>query len=120
MSLALYLQMVGRGLRPKDDNCLILDLAANSVTHGLPEEDRVWSLKPRGIPSEGEAPIVWCPRCETVSHAASHHCQICGYAFGKACERCGKWRAWKNAGDMRSTAATPISWCAICATLMLI
>ena len=34
MSLALYLQMVGRGLRPKADggNCIILDLAANSVT----------------------------------------------------------------------------------------
>ena len=31
MSLALYLQMVGRGLRPKPDggNCLILDLAGN-------------------------------------------------------------------------------------------
>ena len=39
MSLALYLQMVGRGLRPKPDggDCIILDLAANSVTHGLPE-----------------------------------------------------------------------------------
>ncbi len=96
MSLALYLQMVGRGLRPKDDDCLILDLAANSVTHGLPEEDRKWSLEPRGIQEPGEAPVVWCPRCETVSHAASHHCRGCGYAFGKACERCGKWRAWKR------------------------
>ena len=96
MSLALYLQMVGRGLRPKDGNCLILDLAANSVTHGLPEEDREWSLKPRGEQFLGEAPIVWCPECETVSHAASHHCRNCGYAFGKDCGRCGKWRAWKR------------------------
>ena len=54
-SLALYLQMVGRGLRPKDDNCLILDLAANSVTHGLPEEDREWSLKPRAEQFSGSA-----------------------------------------------------------------
>ena len=96
MSLALYLQMVGRGLRPKDDNCLILDLAANSVTHGLPEEDREWSLEPRGEQFSGEAPIVWCPECETVSHAAGHHCLNCGYAFGKDCGRCGKWRAWKR------------------------
>ena len=96
MSLALYLQMVGRGLRPKDSNCLILDLAANSVTHGLPEEDREWSLKPRGEQFPGEAPVVWCPECETVSPAASHHCQNCGYAFGKDCGRCGKWRAWKR------------------------
>ena len=96
MSLALYLQMVGRGLRPKDDNCRILDLAGNSVTHGLPEEDRVWSLRPRGTQEPGEAPVVTCPKCETVSHAASHHCRGCGYAFGKECGRCGKWRAWKR------------------------
>ena len=50
MSLALYLQMVGRGLRPKPDggDCILLDLAANSVTHGLPEDSRAWSLEPRG------------------------------------------------------------------------
>ena len=97
MSLALYLQMVGRGLRPKDGgDCLILDLAANSEKHGLPEAQRKWSLEPRGIESPGEASVVWCPKCETVSPAASHHCQGCGDAFGKDCNRCGKWRAWKR------------------------
>ena len=97
MSLALYLQMVGRGLRPKDGgDCLILDLAANSEIHGLPEEQRVWSLEPRGIESPGEASVVWCPKCETVSPAASHHCRGCGDPFGKDCNRCGKWRAWKR------------------------
>ena len=98
MSLALYLQMVGRGLRPKDDgrDCLILDLAANSEKHGLPEEHRKWSLEPRGIESPGEAPVVWCPQCETVSPATSHHCRGCGDDFGKDCNRCGKWRAWKR------------------------
>ena len=98
LSLALSLQMVGRGLRPKGDggNCLILDLAAISVIHGLPEEERQWSLSPRGEQDPGDAPVVWCPECETVSHAASHNCRNCGYAFGKDCERCGKWRAWKR------------------------
>ena len=97
MSLALYLQMVGRGLRPKDGcDCLILDLAANSEKHGLPEEHRKWSLEPRGIESPGEAPVVWCPQCETVSPATSHHCWGCGDDFGKDCNRCGKWRAWKR------------------------
>ena len=39
MSLSLYLQMVGRGLRPKqgDGDCVILDLAGNSLRHGLPD-----------------------------------------------------------------------------------
>ena len=97
MSLALYLQMVGRGLRPKDgDDCLILDLAANSEKHGLPEAQRKWSLEPRGIESPGEAPVIWCPKCETVSPTTSHRCRGCGDAFGKDCNRCGKWRAWKR------------------------
>ncbi|MDE2785849.1 MAG: DEAD/DEAH box helicase family protein [Chloroflexota bacterium] len=95
MSLALYLQMVGRGLRPKPDggDCIILDLAANSVTHGLPEDYREWSLEPRGTQKSGEAPVVICPLCEAASHAASHNCRVCGFSFGKDCDRCGRWRA---------------------------
>ena len=100
MSLALYLQMVGRGLRPKPDggDCLILDLAANAATHGLPEDHREWSLVPRGTQKPGEAPVVWCPVpwCETASPASSHNCRACGYAFGKDCARCGRWRAHKR------------------------
>ena len=97
-SLALFLQMVGRGLRPKENggSCVILDLAANSEIHGLPEEERQWSLRPRGEQDPGDAPVVRCPECGTVSHAASHHCGNCGYGFGKDCERCGKWRARKR------------------------
>ncbi|MYC34138.1 MAG: DEAD/DEAH box helicase [Chloroflexi bacterium] len=96
MSLALYLQMVGRGLRPKGGgDCLILDLAANSVTHGLPEDYREWSLEPRGAQKSGEAPVRLCPMplCEAASPAASHNCRVCGFSFGKDCERCGRWRA---------------------------
>ena len=99
MSLALYLQMVGRGLRPKPDggDCLILDLAANSVSHGLPEDYREWSLEPRGAQKDGgEAPVVVCPECRTASPASSHHCRGCGYAFGKDCGRCGRWRSHRR------------------------
>ena len=98
MSLALYLQMVGRGLRPKPggDDCIILDLAGNSVTHGLPEDYREWSLEPRGKATAGEAPVVWCEKCFTASYAASHNCRMCGAPFGKDCDRCGKWRAWRR------------------------
>ena len=98
-SLTLYLQMVGRGLRPKKDNgnCLILDLAANAELHGLPEDDREWSLEPRAAQEDiGDAVTVWCDSCNTVSPAASHTCQNCGAPFGKDCSRCGTWRAWKR------------------------
>ena len=95
MSLALYLQMVGRGLRPKanDGNCLILDLAGNAELHGLPEQNRHWSLEPRGSSPGGEAPVIHCEECSAVSPAASHDCVNCGEPFGKDCSRCGRWRA---------------------------
>ena len=99
MSLSLYLQMVGRGLRPKSngDNCLVLDLAGNVERHGLPDNERHWSLEPRGQETEGDAPpVVRCPDCEGVSPAASHNCQFCENPFGKICHRCGAWRAWKR------------------------
>ena len=97
-SLALYLQMVGRGLRPKPNggDCLVLDLAGNAITHGLPERRREWSLTPRGQPPEGEAPVVWCEHCGAVSPAASQSCQSCGAPFGEDCQRCGKWRAFSR------------------------
>ena len=97
-SLALYLQMLGRGMRPKDGggDCVILDLAGNSLEHGLPNERREWSLAPRGELSSGDAPAVRCDRCGELSPAASHNCQRCGEPFGEDCRRCGKWRAWKR------------------------
>ena len=45
-SLGRYLQMVGRALRPASDkpHASIIDLAGNWERHGLPDDDRVWSL----------------------------------------------------------------------------
>lgn len=47
LSLALYLQMVGRGLRPSagKSDCIILDHASNTERHGSPMADRFVSLK---------------------------------------------------------------------------
>ena len=97
-SLSLYLQMLGRGMRPKDGggDCVILDLAGNSREHGLPNAPREWSLSPRGEQSEGDAPAVRCDRCGEMSPAASQNCQRCGEPFGKDFQRCGKWRAWRR------------------------
>jgi superfamily II DNA or RNA helicase len=45
-SLGRYLQMVGRALRPSPDkpHATIIDLAGNWQRHGLPDDNRVWSL----------------------------------------------------------------------------
>jgi superfamily II DNA or RNA helicase len=49
LSLGLYLQMAGRGLR-KDhgkDSCIILDHANNHETHGTVNSDRTWQYETR-------------------------------------------------------------------------
>ena len=96
MSLALYLQLVGRGLRRKDNDgdCLILDLAGNTEIHGLPQKTRRWSLERRSNSTVGDAPVVWCEKCDGVSPAASHFCRECDEPLGKLCRRCGKWRPY--------------------------
>ena len=96
MSLSLYLQMVGRGLRPKQDDgdCVILDLAGNSLRHGLPDEERDWSLQPRCEQPSVESPVVLCQECASLSPLGSHQCRNCGAPFGEPCGRCGAWRAW--------------------------
>ena len=98
MSLALYLQMAGRGLRPKPNSgdCVVLDMVGNSLRHGLPEKDREWSLRARGEEPPGDMPLIRCEKCEVLSHASSHQCDYCGEPFGEPCGRCGTWRAWKR------------------------
>lgn len=60
-SLALYLQMVGRGLRTIDgkERCIILDHANCVFMHGFPQSDRVWTIhgvkkKKRKAPDGGD------------------------------------------------------------------
>lgn len=45
-SVALYLQQIGRALRPAPGKAeaVILDHTQNWLTHGLPDDDRQWSL----------------------------------------------------------------------------
>lgn len=48
-SLGLYLQQVGCALRPYPgkEETIILDHVGNCVEHGLPEEERTWTLDGR-------------------------------------------------------------------------
>lgn len=58
-SLTLYLQCVGRGMRPDTASgklgLIILDHAGNIARHGYPDEDRAWSLEGRGERERREA-----------------------------------------------------------------
>jgi DNA repair protein RadD len=75
-SLTLFLQQVGRALRPKRDGskAVILDHVGNYEIHGFPDDVRSWSLDGRPKQSRDTAPSVTaCKLCFRVMHAPVIH-----------------------------------------------
>ncbi len=80
-SLSVYLQQVGRALRPSDRHAVILDCAGNSQQHGLPCETRPWSLAgitPKSRSELAAVPIRVCGNCFGV-HKPAPVCPFCGH-----------------------------------------
>ncbi|HXF44892.1 MAG TPA: DEAD/DEAH box helicase [Burkholderiaceae bacterium] len=86
-SLALYLQQVGRSLRPAagKTEALILDHAGNALRHGLPDDERLWTLEGRRrrrlADAENQVPIKICPRCFLACASPAAACKHCGFVF---------------------------------------
>ena len=85
-STGLYLQQVGRALRPAQGKpeAIVLDHVGNSTRHGLPDDDRVWSLEGLERRRKGSA-------------RDEHSVRICQYCFaanplsgGNVCSCCGE------------------------------
>ena len=80
MSASLYVQMAGRGMRPKShtDHCLVLDFAGVVETHGP-----ITNVQPpkKGGSGEGEAPVKVCDECHEIVHISAKVCPNCGHAF---------------------------------------
>ena len=94
-SLGLYLQMLGRGLRPAPGkhDCLVLDHAGNVHRHGFGTDDRFWTLhgkyaidekraaEAKAERAKKEEPAqITCPQCKCV-WVGSNTCPSCGYFF---------------------------------------
>lgn len=78
-SLALYQQMVGRGLRraPEKHDCLVLDFGGNIDRHGPLDMPRVES----GVESQAKKTWRECSECHSFVSYAYKVCPICGYVF---------------------------------------
>lgn len=78
-----YLQAGGRVLRPwNNKSAIIIDLCGSTLIHGLPTEDRTYSLDgKRGIERTSVAPLKNCPRCGATILAAYQECPECDYKF---------------------------------------
>lgn len=87
-SESLFLQQVGRALRPAPgkDCAYILDHAENVTRHGLPQDDREWSLEGRR-PRETVPGVRVCGSCFAVSPSGTQVCPECGTAFPVAPDR---------------------------------
>lgn len=90
-SLVIYLQSIGRVLRPHPDKekAIILDFVGLAQEHGYPDDDRIWCLsgKPRRKPnkdgSEPEIKIQKCPHC-FAKHKPALKCPACGHEYTTA------------------------------------
>lgn len=82
-SLSLHLQQVGRALRPAPgkSQAVILDHAGNSLIHGLPDDDREWTLEDREKRKKGEAASVAIKTCMECFHVyrPAPKCPACGH-----------------------------------------
>lgn len=86
-SLALCLQQMGRAMRPfpGKTHATILDHVGNCFRHGLPADDRDWSLdgkpKKKGRKKEDEAlPVRQCTQCYAI-HTPAPTCPHCGFIY---------------------------------------
>lgn len=85
-SLALFIQMCGRGSRAAEGkpSYLLLDLAGNVLLHGSPSAPREWADLPSATAPHATPDIT--------SAAPSFRCQVCFFVHDKrlsACASCG-------------------------------
>ena len=80
MSASLYVQMAGRGMRPKShtDHCLVLDFAGNVAMHGPVTNVQPSKKKGEG---DGDPPTKVCGECHEICHISVKVCPNCGFQF---------------------------------------
>ncbi len=78
-----YLQACGRSLRPSPETgktrATIIDLTGAAILHGLPADERLWTLdgEPRRV-GDALIQLARCRSCFAVIHAGPSECPRCG------------------------------------------
>jgi superfamily II DNA or RNA helicase len=105
-SLTVYMQSVGRGLRPAagKERLVILDHAGNTLRHGLPDAEHRWSLK--GTSRQQPAPALrHCPSCGAL-HRPAPACPECAHEYPAAEGPRGRREIRQLPGELRELTAT--------------
>lgn len=86
-SLGLFLQQVGRALRTCEgkEQAIILDHVGNVITHGMPTDNREWTLdgelkRKKGAKQEKKIAVKQCPTCYAM-HNPAPACPACGHQY---------------------------------------
>jgi len=84
LSVSLYVQMAGRGMRIKShtDHCLALDFAGLVATHGP-----ITAVDPGRKAGTGDAPVKVCKHCDEINPLAARDCIGCGEPFPEPKEK---------------------------------
>ena len=87
-SLSLYIQQATRCLRPNENKrAIIIDFVGNVFRHGMPTENRKWSLNQKITCTNrsGERDILTrqCGNCFKVYQGTNRICPYCGFDNGK-------------------------------------
>lgn len=79
-SLPMAIQMMMRPMRPQDDHAILLDHAGIFAAHGLPDDEREWTLDRRvsRISDVSGISIATCPTCFSAYRSALPSCPECG------------------------------------------
>jgi hypothetical protein len=79
--VGMYLQIAGRILRPAPGkpDALLIDLTGSTLRHGMPTEDRIYSLDGEGIKRTSAVPARQCLQCGAVVPAYQRICPECGH-----------------------------------------
>jgi DNA repair protein RadD len=88
-SKSLYLQMVGRGLRPSEGkkHCIVIDQGSNIYEHGPVDAEQELSLEGKKKDKRKDkldaSPVKQCPNCQMTVYMAARSCE-CGHVFMEA------------------------------------
>ncbi len=86
-SLTLYIQQSMRSMRyMPNKTAIIIDHVGNCYLHGLPDDDREWTLEPKAKQAN-MVKIRECPMCFSVYPPTKQKCPYCGYAAVKEIQR---------------------------------
>mgnify|MGYP000848283498 CR=1 FL=1 len=91
-SLSLYLQCAGRALRPAPGKleAIILDHAGCALEHGLPQDDREYSLEGKKRRAKSGISVKECPKCFAACASTAKTCFFCGHPFVETASDAGE------------------------------